>query len=503
MLRRRWVLLAVVILVLLTIGGGLKWIDGRGRPEPMRVSRETTYITKPLNQDGTVNYVAYVDAIAREGVTSENNAAIKYLQAVGPQGLKGGPASVQQILRQLDLTLPADGKYFVALDPLIRQWAKETGMSNLKADEELDKQFDAARENLWSATELPLLDQWITDNGAPLDLLVEASKMSRFYVPPASGSNPPSLGDAYTRLNMSITSGTLKCLTARATRSLSAGDWDAAWKDVYALYRLSRLLQGGSERPPIRELVGKVGEERAADVVSLMAQQESLNASRARAILKDLLDLPDLPPTTKTDIEDARLFALDLCQETARKGYAGFDCNYAMISQNERADAQLAALEIPDYAAVERALKRPGEDIERDLKYWTDHKGLFVLKRFFSSRRINDQTTTDLVMAGIFPNCSRWYTYEVNCRTRAELAKAALALVTYRAENGRFPESLDALTPTYLPKAPRDSYMGKPLAYRREPDGSCIVYSFGQNLKDDGGNVAKDLAVRLGTKVVK
>jgi len=39
------------------------------------VSPQTTYITAPVNADGTVNYVAYLDARHSEGVTADNNAA--------------------------------------------------------------------------------------------------------------------------------------------------------------------------------------------------------------------------------------------------------------------------------------------------------------------------------------------------------------------------------------------------------------------------------------------
>ncbi len=47
------------------------------------ISRETTYITGPLNEDGTVNYVAALDDRLSKGVTPENNAAPLLLRAWG------------------------------------------------------------------------------------------------------------------------------------------------------------------------------------------------------------------------------------------------------------------------------------------------------------------------------------------------------------------------------------------------------------------------------------
>ena len=45
-------------------------------PAELIISRETTYITGPLNADGTVNYYQYFDDKASAGVTPETNAAI-------------------------------------------------------------------------------------------------------------------------------------------------------------------------------------------------------------------------------------------------------------------------------------------------------------------------------------------------------------------------------------------------------------------------------------------
>jgi hypothetical protein len=67
-----------------------------------------------------------------------------------------------------------------------------------------------------------------------------------------------------------------------------------------------------------------------------------------------------------------------------------------------------------------------------------------------------------------------------------QLALAALALASYRARMGRFPEKLDELVPKDIPVLPRDPFDGKPLRYRPDDKG-VTVYSIGADLKDDGG----------------
>jgi hypothetical protein len=66
-------------------------------------------------------------------------------------------------------------------------------------------------------------------------------------------------------------------------------------------------------------------------------------------------------------------------------------------------------------------------------------------------------------------------------------AVVACALERYRLAKGQYPETLDALTPPFLDKVPPDVMDGKPMRYRREADGTYVLYSIGLNGKDDGG----------------
>jgi len=67
------------------------------------------------------------------------------------------------------------------------------------------------------------------------------------------------------------------------------------------------------------------------------------------------------------------------------------------------------------------------------------------------------------------------------------VAEASVAIERYRLANGNAPpEQLENLVPGFLPAAPVDPFDGKPLRYRR--DGTAyVVYSIGDDMKDDGG----------------
>ncbi|GAG18865.1 unnamed protein product, partial [marine sediment metagenome] len=59
-------------------------------PVKIEISRETTFIDGPVNEDGTVNYAAAVDESYSAGVTPENNAALILVQALGGSILQEG-----------------------------------------------------------------------------------------------------------------------------------------------------------------------------------------------------------------------------------------------------------------------------------------------------------------------------------------------------------------------------------------------------------------------------
>ena len=69
---------------------------------------------------------------------------------------------------------------------------------------------------------------------------------------------------------------------------------------------------------------------------------------------------------------------------------------------------------------------------------------------------------------------------------RREGALIGIALELYRRENGNWPESLEQISPRWLPELPIDRINGGPLGYRVSDDG-VVVYSFGTDTDDDQG----------------
>jgi hypothetical protein len=77
---------------------------------------------------------------------------------------------------------------------------------------------------------------------------------------------------------------------------------------------------------------------------------------------------------------------------------------------------------------------------------------------------------------------------------KAEAAKqvtiTAIALKRYQLKHGNYPPDLRSLVPEFIPSIPRDPVDGQPLRYRRNADETFLLYSAGENGKDDGGDPA-------------
>ena len=74
--------------------------------------------------------------------------------------------------------------------------------------------------------------------------------------------------------------------------------------------------------------------------------------------------------------------------------------------------------------------------------------------------------------------------------TARRLLITAIALKRYNLRPGKWPETLEELVPDFLEQVPLDFMDGKPLRYRPAPEGRFLLYSVGEDGKDDGGNPA-------------
>jgi hypothetical protein len=86
------------------------------------------------------------------------------------------------------------------------------------------------------------------------------------------------------------------------------------------------------------------------------------------------------------------------------------------------------------------------------------------------------------------PNFRPAFVNTLQTEAKRRLAVTAISLMRYKLKYGRFPERLDALTISFVAAVPLDPMSGAPLRYRLNSDGSFMLYSVGEDGKDDGGD---------------
>jgi len=86
----------------------------------------------------------------------------------------------------------------------------------------------------------------------------------------------------------------------------------------------------------------------------------------------------------------------------------------------------------------------------------------------------------------LVPALGRAMNQEARSDAQLGVAEIALALRMYKIKKGNYPTDLTELVPESARELPKDPFTGKNFIYKRKGEG-FVVYSLGDNCKDDGG----------------
>ena len=452
------------------------------------IGKDTTYITGPLNADGTVNYVAYLNARYGKGVTLQNNAMVLLVRALGPEPWQND--HLAKALKMMGIAMPPPGgNYFVTI----------------KASDQRDRAVEAP----WSAKKLPIVASWLKANAKPLALVVAATKRSRLYHPLVSKSDPPNVADSLGRPQVLFLEAA-RALSARAMLRLESGDRAGAWADIMAVRRLGRLLSQGPTL--IDLLVGLAADAMGCECSGVYITHGKLPPERLRACLADMRAMAPLPDVHEA-VANERFMALDAVMLFARgqdaTGVMGpgkgighmladamtkriLDWNEMLRTFNHWHDRLGKALAEKDVRKRRKACEELNSDLEKlGVKAKSRTSG-FGMAKFIAKAAVGlgdesiTKAVTELLVSILMPALGRIVDIHDKTLMRGELVHVATALAFHEAQKGRFPTKLADLTPKYLKTVPTDRFSGKAMIYKRQDKG-CIVYSVGMNLKDDGG----------------
>jgi hypothetical protein len=504
--RKFWLVFGIMAMILACLAA-INYVPVH---EKIIISPQTTVIDGPVNPDGTINYVAYMDAKYAEGVTPENNAAPLLIKALGPDLL---PAETRaEILRRLGLTESEVDKATHLVKWKDRAFrapsTKPSRWSGDHDDKDLQEICGAIHDGTLKGD--PDLEAWSAENADALQLLCEASKKPRLYIPMVSNYKPPQLTDALCPFSLaSLQLASPRALDARARLRFGAGDFDGGWADVMATHRLARLV--GQHSALISRLVAVTMETIASQSGRDAIANPQLPAQKLTQILDDLTSLPPLETMVDTVDRTARFRFLDGVMAFSRGGSGEIvegvpaegceaDWNAVLRNANSFYDDMTRALRTPRFAADTSAKDAFTERIKgRETRIGVSKpEGIKMTAERFGGRVTRQALSNDIFdflsdMHGVVP--SSVFDLHDAARMSLEVEKTAAALALYKARHGRFPGSLKELCPDLLKEVPKDVFSPKGELVYRANDNAYIVYSVGRNLKDDGGvsdNAGKD-----------
>ena len=330
---------------------------------PLEISPETTYITAPLMSDGKrIDYFrAWEERAYPPEMKTDDNGYRILVRAIGD--LSTYSAFGRNILTQRDLD-PEPFRVQVyeklGLDPTTPPTLKlESAWTFL--ERYLNERPEEARQmrqrlgRPWTFEDLPMLEDWLAENEAGIDLLSEAVRKPVFFAPMVRKSEDEPLvtrgaGNAFREF--------ARALQARAMYHIGVGDINGAIDDVITIHLLAR--HAGKHGALVDCLLG-IAFEGAAFSIPIGG---NLLAPPSREQLQRLFDtirsLPPLPALEDLVIAE-RLFALATLQEYAfgrnvevfglpRPGFWSFgvDWNFVFREVNDAFNALIAGEEIAE-----------------------------------------------------------------------------------------------------------------------------------------------------------
>ena len=491
--RRLFALLAGVFLVLVVVPVVYQMVRG----PRMTISRETTYITEPLDVNGYPDYAAWLNRELSAGVTPDNNATVLLLQAVGPAVIRSELRERYWKLLGIE-PLPEKGDYFVELEVAARQSqpAHITPVSEKTPEEAANQTLDEAMKRPWSKEEFPLLARWLLSNERPLSLVVEASKRPRFFEPIVVKAKGTLLESFWSASGQTRPLG--RALVARAMLKLHDGDVPAAWSDLQACHRLGRLV--GQNPSLVGSLLGITldGFANQGDIAVL--RQRDFTSAHLERMRRDLEQLPPMSRMIDKLNIGERFTSLDCVVLMAREGPASLpagekqdpkpkgpldslkkwidrsslDYDLILGMCNHWCDRNVEALDKHRRADRVAAIRKIDADISGELHAARNWPRMLWNASF--RRREAGSEAVGLIMASLLlPSASaaneaqdRWI---MNC----ELTKLAFALAAYRADHGDYPEKLAELAPKYIKEVPKDMFNNDADLHYQRQDGGYLL----------------------------
>jgi hypothetical protein len=334
--------------------------------------------------------------------------------------------------------------------------------------------------------EMRLLTQWLSDNEPAFEALRRGAKTLHYWpkyeVEQADLSDPNFLTEAMAEL-----AGYRKVvleLRENIAYQADRGDLDKALDDCMAAWTFGRHLQGKGLLS--EQLVGVAIEAVGCQSVHTILHRCEVPAAALERIHSRLTVLVD-PCRPAVHLDGEKVFWRDRIQRTFTDDGQGGGRALPQGMPYAAGDwlGNLLGILVFDYPD-----RRDAEDM---VEQYFEQMQCALLRTPHDSDTPGDQEmpalppTSNTLLAVVEPAHRRVGQLVWRMKTGELGTLTTVAVLRYVTERNECPETLDQLVQAgYLDGLPEDPFGAGPLSYRRTADG-FLLYSWGENLTDDGG----------------
>jgi hypothetical protein len=275
-------------------------------------------------------------------------------------------------------------------------------------------------------------------------------------------------------------------LIADTRWAIEQGDSERATRNVEAVLGIS--VQVAESKLMVCSLTGFLINAMALDLIDeCLATRANFSKPQLARLYRavDQIRIDDM-----IDIEGEQMLFLDVVQKTYTDNEDGDGRMTAAGLDYWTQIGGLAPTSSRRFASRKRLTEKADELFERldqCLESLGDDDSIKAIEQ-----ELAELPTSFTPLKLLFPNAFTIQHATIRAKMSVDSARAALAVIRFQDDHGRWPDSLDQVVGDLLPAVPRDLLDGQPLRYQRRGEGFRI-YSVGVNRVDDGGQ-----AVMLG-----
>jgi hypothetical protein len=349
-----------------------------------------------------------------------------------------------------------------------------------------------------NGADLQALGRWLAENGPAFEMFRKGAETEHYW--PVYDVNESGRADIpfswlesnVVPLAMHAMKGYRRVMMAfreQITYEAHEGRIDQALNDCLALRQFGRHLQGVGFLSD--QLVGVAVEQFGYGVIFAILQRYDVTSESLRHAL-DALAADDYEQRPVISLEGEKAFWYDNIQRTftddGRGG--GHALRWGMPFASGSWSGNLAKTLVFDYPDRRETVEMVDAYFQKAQEALSapPNQGDFELQW----KAANAAAQGNLLLALVAPAYERVGQQVWALKTREAATITTLAILQYKVRKGQYPARLaDLVQEGYLQKLPDDPFGKGPLTYERTDD-SFLLYSWGENLTDDGGTPSTD-----------